>query len=231
MSALLVQFHNIQALSTIPTFPPRRLSLTLPLSKFRFDSATTNQEKSITSLFSMNNDDHEGSEPKQEIQDEDISQAQNDDLGQDKFFIQEPRLLVGDLVSILLSCQLLGLVDILDTPEFWTKGGFAQPIDLSPEGVSTLGTLVKRDSVMSIAWVLSSIKNNGYSIGTVIDDITAIKCALTIFIDFCSLLIIFALTFAFTSNAPVDAVEILRESYYTILVLGAFRVVFGRLGV
>jgi len=146
----------------------------------------------------------------------------------DMFVIEEPRLLAGDMVSVLLTCQLLGLVDVLNTPEFWLSGGFAQPVGLMPEGVSTLGTLVKRDSLMSIAWLLSSIKNRAYTISTVIDDLTAIKCAFTIFIDYCSFLIIFAFGASFMAKSPIDGVEILRQSYFTILMLCTFRVLYGR---
>jgi hypothetical protein len=148
----------------------------------------------------------------------------------DIFFIEEPRLLIGDIISLLLACQLMGLVDVLNTPEFWISGGFAQPVDLSPEGgsTSTLGTLVKRDSVMSIAWVVSSIKNRGYTLGTIVDDLTAIKCSFAIFLDYCSILIIFALVQAFGTNASVNAIEIVRQSYYTILMICSFRFIYGR---
>ena len=162
----------------------------------------------------------------------------NNEVGQqqqNEFFsinIGEPRLLLGDLISLLLTCQLLGLVDVLDKPDFWMNGGFAQSIDLSPtsstSSISTLGTLVKRDSVMSISWVLSSLKHDGYSLGTIADDITAIKCSFTILVDYCSLLILFALVTALGTHSSVDAVLILRQTYYTILMLCTFRLVFGR---
>lgn len=146
----------------------------------------------------------------------------------DLFFIEDPRLLLGDMLFLLLTCLLLGFTDVLNTPSFWENGGFAQPVDLSPKGVSTLGTVVERDSVMSIAWVSSSIKHRGYTFAAVSDELTTIKCCFTILTDYSSLLIILALTTAFLTHSPVDPVEILRKSYYTILMLSAFRIAYGR---
>ncbi len=210
--ALIVLFDGIEAFSACK---PKEFNIT-PLRKsqrYCFNDVINNRQRKRCSYHMKFGDEGDGTDDKE--------------IGKDLFFIEEPKLLVGDLISMLLTCQLLGLIDILNKPEFWMSGGFAQPIDLSPE-VSTLGTLVKRDSIMSISWVLSAIKNQGYSISAVIDDMTAVKCALTIFTDYCSLLIIFTLTIACTMSAPVDAVEILRQSYFTILMLGAFRVVYGR---
>mmetsp|Transcript_16971 Transcript_16971/g.19618 ORF Transcript_16971/g.19618 Transcript_16971/m.19618 type:complete len:181 (-) Transcript_16971:374-916(-) len=79
----------------------------------------------------------------------------------DIFVIEEPRLLAGDMVSVLLTCQLLGLVDVLNTPEFWLSGGFAQPVGLMPEGVSTLGTLVKRGWFDEYCMVVIIYKKQG----------------------------------------------------------------------
>ena len=154
-----------------------------------------------TSALSMKRGAKGGNDKSKEMADKNTDKDSNSKNVEsekvDLFYIQEPTLLVGDLVSLLLTCQLLGLVDVLSTQEFWNNGGFAQPVDLSPSGLSSLETLVKRDSLMSIAWVLSSIRNRGYFISSVLDDMTAIKCAFTIFIDYCSLLIILTLVFAF----------------------------------
>lgn len=216
--ALIVLFDGIEAFSV---YKPKEFKIA-PLKKsqrYSFYDVTNDRQRKSFSYHMKIGDEGEDTQS---------IGADDKEIGKDLFFIEEPKLLVGDLISMLLTCQLLGLLDILNKPEFWMNGGFAQPIDLSLEGVSTLGTLVKRDSIMSISWVLSAIKNQGYSISAVIDDMTAVKCALTIFTDYCSLLIIFTLTIAFTMSAPVDAFEILRQSYFTILMLGAFRVVYGR---
>ena len=33
----------------------------------------------------------------------------------------------GDLLALVLACQLIGLVDVLNDPAFWAKGGFPSP--------------------------------------------------------------------------------------------------------
>ena len=221
--SLALSYHNVMSLVVTSS---QRTRLQRSKESFQQFPSHVVPLKRKTALFlnKQHNDPdtQEGTKPNQED-----STTEKKDL----FIIEEPRLLVGDIVSMLLTCQLLGLVDVLNTPEFWMNGGFVQPVDLSPNGLSTLSTLVRRDSMMSISWILSAIKNNAYFLGTVVDDITAIKCSLTIFTDYCSLLIIFALSIAFATNAPVDAVEILRQSYFTLLILCTFRVIYGRFNV
>lgn len=63
-------------------------------------------------------------------------------------------LLTGDLVAILVACQLIGLIDVLNDDSFWAKGGFAQPVPTMP---TTLGTFVQRTSTGSICWIMASL--------------------------------------------------------------------------
>jgi len=72
-------------------------------------------------------------------------------------------LLVADLLAIILASQLIGLVDIVNTPEFILAGGWFQPLPAVP---STLGSLVQRIAGLSVLWVISviattSIKTTG----------------------------------------------------------------------
>jgi len=219
VTTLLWLLQYISAFSSTPTVSLRCREIVTVVSK---QQNNHKKLRFLTSLNAMKEDNNQSDDDRNELQ------VNDDESKIDVFYIQEPKLLVGDLISILLTCQLLGLVDILNDPIFWANGGFMQSIDLSPTGVSSLGTLVRRDSVISISWVLSAIKHQGYSIAAVIDDLTAIKCAFTIFIDFCSLLIIFALGSGFIMKGPVDAVDIVRQAYFTIIILGTFRVVYGR---
>jgi len=92
----------------------------------------------------------------------------------DFFYIPETRLLSGAICTLLMACQLLGLADVLNRPEFWTNGGIFQPISLGPPdpvtGASTLLKLVQRDSIMSITWVLAALKNGAYDYAAIADN-------------------------------------------------------------
>jgi len=96
-------------------------------------------------------------------------------------YIEEARLQVVDILSMVLAFQFFGSVDVLSMPSVWDNGSFVQPFDLSPDGVSTLSTLVLIENLMSIAWVLSSIRHYVYTFGKVADDLTTVRCSFTIF--------------------------------------------------
>jgi hypothetical protein len=61
----------------------------------------------------------------------------------------DPLLLMTDLLAIAMSCQLMGLIDVLNDPEFWNHGGWFQPV-LVP---TTLPTLMQRFSTNSLLWI------------------------------------------------------------------------------
>lgn len=149
----------------------------------------------------------------------------DDNVAKNMFVVEEPRILQGDIVTILMTAQLLGLVDVLSDATFWSNGGFMQPIPAIP---STLSTLVQRDSIMSIAWVLSGLKNGGYVLSAVADDITAFKSALTIWTDYCSLLVLFGLGMGLVTHTAVDGWDLLRQCWFTIVMLSGFRFLYGR---
>lgn len=142
----------------------------------------------------------------------------------DVLTVEEPRILVGDVISILLTAQLLGLADVLSDPSFWSDGGFLQPVGMP----STLPTLVRRDSEMSIAWVLAALKNSGYSLSAVADDSSAIKCAVSIWVDYCSLRIVYALGTAFAAHVPVNGWDLMRQCWFTVLMLCTFRIIYSQ---
>jgi len=58
-----------------------------------------------------------------------------------------------DLASIAIACQLLGLTDALNDPEFVQRGGWLQPIPAIP---SSLSTLVMRFSLNAVAWTTAT---------------------------------------------------------------------------
>mmetsp|Transcript_2019 Transcript_2019/g.2872 ORF Transcript_2019/g.2872 Transcript_2019/m.2872 type:complete len:261 (+) Transcript_2019:122-904(+) len=143
------------------------------------------------------------------------------------FVVPDETLFKGDIGFILIGCQVLGLIDVLNNPSFWMNGGFFQPI-YSNGSESTLGTLVFRVSVIGLCWILSALKNDGYSFGATVDDKTSIKCALTIFVDFASLRIIIGLLMATLMHSPVDTIELLREAWMALLCILTFRVLYSQ---
>ena len=64
-----------------------------------------------------------------------------------------PRLLLTDLLAVAIACQLMGLIDVLNDPVFWTNGGWLQPI-LVPE---SLPTLVQRFSINSCVLICVAV--------------------------------------------------------------------------
>ena len=139
--------------------------------------------------------------------------------------IQDRDLLAGDLLSLLLVAQLLGFTDAVLDPLFLPNGGFAAPIPVIP---STLGTMTTRLSGMDVAWILASLKSKGYNEEAIADDESALKCGLTIWLDHCSIRIIFALFLAFLSHSQVDGFDLLRQFWFTLPVMLSFRLIYCR---
>ncbi len=141
-------------------------------------------------------------------------------------YVEDPRLLACDLLAILLACQLIGLSDVFLSSSFWNHGGFVQPVTVS--SFSTLPILMKRDSLLSICWITSSLYNKAYSHSALTDDVSVVKSVFSIFTDFCSLMIISSLLMAISSHAMVDTFELLRELWFAVLVVGTLRFAYSR---
>lgn len=62
-------------------------------------------------------------------------------------------LLACDMFAILIASQLMGLLDVLNDPEFARNGGWFQPIPAVP---STLGILAERVALNGALWFPSS---------------------------------------------------------------------------
>jgi hypothetical protein len=71
-----------------------------------------------------------------------------------KDFEFDGAVLTGDLLAIVVACQLIGLIDVLNDSHFWDQGGFAQSIPAVP---STLGTFVQRVSLSCLCWIVASL--------------------------------------------------------------------------
>ena len=139
--------------------------------------------------------------------------------------IPDPRMLAGDVLFILMINFLLQIGNEVGDPQFWRDGGFAQPITFP----TTLLDVVVRDSKMSIAWVLGALWNRSYSSAAVSDDKQAVKVALKVWVDYCSLRIPLELggSFLFT-HSSVDLWLLGREAWYTAIVMSFFRLAYGR---
>jgi len=79
----------------------------------------------------------------------------NDDIEDDENFENMSTAVVGvDLLALAVACQLLGLLDALNDPEFFVKGGWFQPIPAAPP---SLPTLASRFAVNAVAWIVASL--------------------------------------------------------------------------
>ena len=139
--------------------------------------------------------------------------------------IPDPRLLGGDLLSLLIVNYLLQIADEVGDPTFWHTGGFSQPITIP----TTLLALVVRDSKMSIAWVVGALWNRSYSSSSVSDGEISVKNAFKIWVDYCSLRILLELGESFLiSHTAVNVWLLAREVWYTAILMAFFRFAYGR---
>lgn len=139
-----------------------------------------------------------------------------------KYFLNN-RLLRLDVLSIFISAQLLGLSDVLIDPSFWSNGGFFQPIPAVP---STLPTLVGRVCILSLSWILSCLKKRDNESLFQQNDIPSTLWTLA---DFSFFLV--TLTFLMSSLQPPSIMDIVRQIWFTTLVVGTFRYLFSRLNI
>jgi hypothetical protein len=74
-------------------------------------------------------------------------------LSPDASLLLDPGLWISDFLAVILASQLIGLLDIVNSPEFIQNGGWFQPIPAVP---STLDDLVQRISFFGITWAIAS---------------------------------------------------------------------------
>jgi hypothetical protein len=72
----------------------------------------------------------------------------------DNFVHVDPGLLVTDTIAIVLASQLIGLLDIINDPDFIQAGGWFQPLPTMP---TTLNELVQRMATLCFTWILSTV--------------------------------------------------------------------------
>lgn len=121
--------------------------------------------------------------------------------------------LLGDLSSILVACQLLGLQDVLDSSTFWQNGGWFQPLSMP----ITLPVLVLRISMNSLSWIVADRitgrimeQPDSETNGTL-----TMACQTAVIFALARLLLAAILS---VMNFQVwDGIEVLRECYYVSL--------------
>lgn len=64
-------------------------------------------------------------------------------------------LLVPDLLSVAVACELLGLLDAVNDPTFLLTGGWLQSLPSAPP--TTLPLLISRFSINSLLWIVASL--------------------------------------------------------------------------
>ena len=138
--------------------------------------------------------------------------------------VEDPLLLSVDVLAILLSCQLMGFVDVLNDPSFWKQGGFFQPIPAVP---STLGLFVQRASSMAVCWVSAGLVWLGFSREAYKSDEALVSSTIKIYLTFVLLRFgLAAIPAALGSPDPAwsfDFVELGKQCYYPLLITVGFR--------
>lgn len=139
----------------------------------------------------------------------------------DKLNIDEPILVGVDVLAIFLSCQLMGLLDVLNDPSFWSNGGLLQPIPMIP---ATLDTLVQRTSAMSVSWIAAGILTGGYERKAVVGSFVATSGRLVAVYT----VVRVVLALAAASGEGIDMFDLIRQCYYPLLLNSAFRYIYSK---
>merc|ERR1712232_563829 len=129
-------------------------------------------------------------------------------------------LLVGDIFILFASGFTVALSDVLSDPSFASSGGWAQPIPLVPP---SLGSTINSVSVMGFTWALAGIKNRAYDPSAILNPESALKCVLSVWVDYCSIQIIFSLFGAILQHNTVDGLSLLREVLCTLIFMSGWR--------
>lgn len=164
--------HDALATST-------RSSLSSPgcFDNLEFDNEFYAQQRSRV-VVGMNSNDEKHNKDTGEIKEiVDKNRTKNDEEG--IFVVADSSLLAIDLVSILVACEILGIIDDV-TANGWQT--FLNPVTLN--SFATLPLLIRRVSILSITWIVSSLKNKGYSLDAAKDETTVVKTVLRSFVEF-----------------------------------------------
>ena len=141
--------------------------------------------------------------------------------------VQDYTLLFGDFFSIIIACELLQLLDVINDAQFIKNGGWLQPIPIVPPTISIL--LYQRIPTLSILWILACIsEENSFSYDAVKDDKVSILFALTLVLNFVSLRFLLGGLDAYIHHTDISWGSLLRDSYFVGLILPGFRFLYSQ---
>ena len=199
--------------------PPAQQRHKLSGTTFVFDRKHESLRPKESRLFLQVNNNTTGTE-----------ETKSKSFFQDYTNIEEPGLLIADLFAIAIASQLMGLLDAVNDPTFYAKGGWAQPLPGIP---STLDVLVGRFSLLSVIWIIVGIfRKDAFVAESVETDKIAIQKALRIWADFSSLRAAFAVAICYANthggDIEIEIVAALRQCYFVGLAIPAMRFLYGQ---
>ena len=178
------------------------------------------------------------------IQNNDDNDNNNNNNDNKIIKIDDTRLFFGDIFVLILTAQLLGFVDAITAPDFFSNGGFFAPVPVVP---TTLPILIQRISEMCISWISTSLYLQGYSTSTSSSssDTTATtsnNITLKIFFYHCVLRLLFFIFFHWSSLSSSssflldstsfnnnDFLDLLRQFWFTFIFIFSFRYLYSSL--
>ena len=154
----------------------------------------------------------------------------------------DPLLVYTDVFAVVIACQLLGLLDVLNDTTFWINGGWFQPITPITTESSTLPIFLQRTASNAVCYIFItfvSIKGS-YETGTALrslDSILRVMISSIVTFTFTRWLavaiwVLLALTPPISATDRVELItshadqftEILRESYFIMITITTGRV-------
>jgi hypothetical protein len=154
------------------------------------------------------------------------------------FQVEEQGIMACDTFAILIACQLMGLVDVLNDPDFTRSGGWLQPIPLVP---STLGILVERIALFAFIWFpvsfirLSPVEKYSSrektnlqltTVGETTDGPSFFLPVIFTVVLFSVVRIAMAVAVYTMTSSNIDVFDTLRDCYFVGLATSSFRFLY-----
>ncbi len=190
----------------------------------------------ITLLYSRKfNDDNDGESNRNT---DDKKPIATTPVSPEVSLLMDPGLWASDFLALILASQLIGLLNVLNSPEFVANGGWFQPIPAVP---STLDDLVQRISVFGVTWAIASASVVFFANTKALGKISSEDSDTFIILkkNFQTLAVFGVLLFLGNgilpglgdANGNIDGnpwLEVLRNCYYVGLSTSGLRFLYGR---
>jgi hypothetical protein len=143
------------------------------------------------------------------------------------FGIEDQGILACDLFAILIASQLMGLLDVVNDPEFSRNGGWLQPIPALP---STLNALIEKIAALSLLWFpLSTIRMPSFSTESADESgMNGLGEVLNTIALFCVFRLGAAVVISNISSVDFDVFSVLRDCYFIGLATVSFRFLYSQ---